>query len=104
MRLIDEALRTWRGLVMPSWEELAKSPAVAYLLDEETSRGDLARRIQWGASEPLPGWQLRWTVTRSDLHFQFVDVSGPGGFTLSSRDPCVIPRTHRIVPLGTNQE
>ena len=102
MRLIDEVLlRRSSWPAVPSWEEVAQSNVVASFRAEQGSRGDLARRIEWGASAPLPGWRMSWRTIGVEPLYALTDLRDPCGFTLSSQDLRVIPRRYRLVPIGT---
>ena len=62
----------------PTWEELAASSPVATLRGMGGPLGELARKIEWGGDEPLPGWEIH-------------HVSGPNAYAFSLtdlRDPC----------------
>ena len=106
MRLIDFVIsRTIsRSLVvrMPTWGDLAASPVVASLRGMRGPRGDLARRIAWGESTPLPGWSIDYVATTTDVRFALKDLRDPCGFTYSSQDPNVIPLRFTILPLQDN--
>jgi hypothetical protein len=93
-----------RQLFMPTWEALATSPAVNQLINTPGARGDLARQIQWGADEPLPGWGISYVTSRVDVRYALTDLRDPCAFTYSSMDPAVIPRTMRIVPLDQSSD
>jgi hypothetical protein len=86
----------------PSWETLARSKAVADLKNAPGTAGELARTIQWGASEPLPGWRLSYETTLTSVDFALTDATDPCSFTYSSRDPIVMPPNGRVLPLAPN--
>jgi hypothetical protein len=69
-----------------SWEELAASPAIATL----RAMGELARNIQWGSSEPLPGWRIRHITGDEAYAFSLTDARDPCGFTYSSDESGVV--------------
>jgi len=106
MRMIDFVIsRTIsRSLVsrMPTWDDLATSPVVASLRGMRGPRGDLARRIAWGESTPLPGWSIDYVAMAADVRFALKDLRDPCGFTYSSQDPNVIPLRFTILPLQEN--
>jgi hypothetical protein len=102
MRLIDDVLRAFPSLrsESPSWEDLATSSGVARLRNEAGVRGDPARRMQWGRSEPLPGWRISFRTsrlpvqsmgTRQKSTYSVTDRSDPCSFEFSSTDPRVVP-------------
>jgi len=61
--------------------------------------GELANKVQWGSSEPLPGWGLRYEADFVSVAFAMTDMRDPCWFTLSSKDPGVVPPYGRVVPL-----
>lgn len=74
----------------PTWEALAQAPAVASLRGMGGPAGDLARKIQWGAPEPLPGWRIHFVTSGEAYAFSLADVSDPCRFTYYSNDSGVI--------------
>jgi hypothetical protein len=84
----------------PSWETLARSKAVADLKNAPGPAGDLAKTIEWGSSEPLPGWRLSYEAALTSVVFALTDATDPCGFTYSSRDAVVMPPTARVLPLA----
>lgn len=101
MRLIDYVLSTPPLPRDRSWEAIARSPVIAELRSTIGPAGDLARRIQWGSPEPLPGWGLAYVVSGAAVRYALTDLTDPCSFAYSSSDPDVIPRGRaRIVPLS----
>jgi hypothetical protein len=101
MRLIDYVLSTPPLPRDRSWEALSRSSVVAELRSTIGPAGDLARRIQWGSPEPLPGWGLAYVVSGAAVRYAMTDLTDRCAFTYSSADPDVIPRGRaRIVPLS----
>ena len=43
--------------------------------------GDLARRMQWGSEEPLPGWEIHHVTREGAYAFSLTDTRDPCGFT-----------------------
>jgi hypothetical protein len=103
MRLIYATLETImsRGSAPLPWQSLGTSPEVMALRRRPDAMGELARRIEWGADEPLPGWGIAYVAARAEIRFALIDLRDPCGFTYSSNDPDVIPRGARIVPLDS---
>ncbi len=102
MRMIDEVLGSFPGLrsEAPGWQELVQSTGVKRLQGQPGAVGDLARKIRWGSSEPLPGWGIAYVPGRIDARYALTDLRDPCGFTYSSGDPDVIPPNRgRLVPL-----
>jgi hypothetical protein len=99
MNLIARALRMFQG-DPPTWEALASSAAVAALRQQ----GDpLASRIQWGSSEPLPGWGIAWVTVDGEARYALVDMRDPCGFSISSESLAGRPGPNggfRVVPLS----
>jgi hypothetical protein len=87
---------------LPTWESLAGSPVVQELQNAGTPAGALARKLQWGAAEPLPGWRIAYRVFGLEVRFELTDTRDPCRFSYSSSDPRVIPPgIARIVPLDS---
>lgn len=86
--------------VFPAWDALANLAAVAALRNGSGPAADLARRMDWGGAEPLPGWGIAYVATRTDVRFAMTDLRDPCGFSYSSTDPHVIPPSFgRVLPL-----
>jgi hypothetical protein len=90
-RLITMALE--RGARLPNqqpvyqtWEELTSSPTVASLRGMGGPLGDVARRMQWGTEEPLPGWQIHHVTGEGAYAFSLTDTRDPCGFTYYSNE------------------
>ena len=101
MRMIDHALYgTFSPVPAPKWESVASSPVVATLRGMAGPVGDLARKLRWGAKEPLPGWEFAFAPDPGG-GFTLTDVTDPCRFELSSSDPAVVPPRGRfgILPL-----
>jgi hypothetical protein len=103
MRLIARAIVMATGdsrpARFPSWEALASSPAVETLKQGSGAAAELARKMAWGTTEPLPGWRVSYVATLLDVRFALADERDPCGFTYSSADPQVIPPAGRLRPL-----
>jgi hypothetical protein len=94
-RLINTAMgRSSRPSTQPpdyqSWEELATSPSIASLRGMGGPIGELARKVQWGTSEPLPGWQIHHVTSARAYAFSLTDARDPCGFTYYSNESAVI--------------
>ena len=96
MRLIDDLLvdavfpGVPRGPV-PTWQGLSRSSKLPYLRGMGGPLGDLARKIDWASSEPLPGWAIEYNVTDKGVLFSLTDTLDPCRFKYSSDDPRVLP-------------
>jgi hypothetical protein len=109
VRLIDRALMRVGGTRMapyPSWEELANSPAIAVMRGSGGPLGEVARKMIWGADEPLPGWRIHYVTSGDAYALSLTDTLEGCGFTYHSNDTGVIteglPITRRgpgIVPI-----
>ena len=86
--------------VYQAWEELAASPTVATLRGMGGPQGDLARRMQWGSEEPLPGWEIHHVTREGAYAFSLTDVRDPCGFTYYSNDTGTIIEGHPIRGAG----
>ena len=100
-RLINMAME--RGTRLPNqqpeyqrWEALTSSPAVASLRGMGGPLGDVARRMQWGSEEPLPGWEIHHVTREGAYAFSLTDVRDPCGFTYYSNDTGTIVEGHPI--------
>ena len=82
----------------PDWQTLARSNPVAALKKRTGITGELANKIQWGTSEPLPGWRIRYLYGIS-VEYALTDITDDCRFTLSSNDPAVIAPRARTRPL-----
>lgn len=82
-RLID---RRPRNSEYPTWEELAKSQMVASYRGIAGARGDLVRKIQWGADQPLPGWRIHYVAAEDGYAFSLTDMRDPCQLTFASND------------------
>jgi hypothetical protein len=91
MRLIDHVLTT-PVRAEPPLEVWARLPAVADLRRAPGPAGELARKIQWGSSEPLRGWGLAYVTTGGSPRYALTDLTDPCAFAYSSADPEVLPR------------
>lgn len=85
--LINRVLeRRPRNSEYPTWEELGNSPMVASYRGIAGERGDLARKIQWGADQPLPGWRIHYVAAQDGYAFSLTDLRDPRGLTFASND------------------
>jgi hypothetical protein len=91
------ALPTGRGY--PHWQTLARTSAVAALKAQAGPMGQLANKMQWGTSEPLPGWRIQYTAGIA-VTYSLTDITDVCQFTMSSNDPKVIPPRGRTMPLS----
>jgi hypothetical protein len=105
-RVID---RRPRETDYPSWGDLAKSTAVSSFRGLAGSRGDLARKMEWGKDEPLPGWRIHYVAASEGYAFSLTDVRDPCQLTFASNDSAVViegrPADYRgrvrVVPLDS---
>jgi hypothetical protein len=100
-RLINMAME--RGARLPTqqptyqtWEELVSSRAVASLRGMGGPLGDIARQMQWGSDEPLPGWEIHHVTRERAYAFSLTDTRDPCGFTYYSNDTGTIVEGHPI--------
>jgi hypothetical protein len=83
VRILD---RRPRDAAYPSWEALGKSPMVNSYRGIAGKRGDLVRKIRWGADEPLPGWGIHYIATQDAYAFSLTDLRDPCALTFSAND------------------
>jgi hypothetical protein len=74
----------------PGWSDLAASGSVAMWRADGGPTGDLARKIRWGETEPLPGWEIHWVANADGYAFTLTDVRDRCGFSFSSDERGVI--------------
>ncbi len=88
-----------RQTAFPSWPALASSPAVTALRNRSGEAAELARKIEWGSREPLPGWGIAYAASTTDVRFALTDLRDECGFTYTSTDARVVPQVGRVLPL-----
>jgi hypothetical protein len=112
MDLINRVLeRHPKNAAFPTWEALAKSPAVASFRGMSGKRGELARKMTWGTDQPLPGWRIHYVAAQDAYAFSLTDMRDSCQFTYSSNDTGVViegrpangSRRPRVVPLDSSQ-
>lgn len=85
--LINRVLeRNPRNTAFPTWEALAKSPNIASLRGMAGRSGDLARKMDWGEEEPLPGWRIHYVAAEDRYSFSLTDIRDPCQLTFASND------------------
>jgi hypothetical protein len=94
----------------PSWEDLANSPVLDSYRSMGGRLGDLARKIEWGTDDPLPGWRIHYVSEKDEYAFSLTDIRDPCRFTYSSNDTGTViegspvgPNNFGIVPLDSSQ-
>jgi hypothetical protein len=103
VRLIARALMrvgATRMAPYPRWEELAGSSAVAALRGMGGPAGEVARKIRWGAAEPLPGWQIHFVTSGDSYALSLTDTLESCGFSYYSNDTGVISEGQPITGRG----
>ena len=109
--MINRALmRMRRDTGYPTWEALAKSPWIASLLAMSGPVGDLARKMQWGTDQPLPGWSLHYVAAQDAYAFSLTDMRDPCQLTLATNNTGVVIEGRpadsrgqlRVVPLDSS--
>jgi hypothetical protein len=103
MRMVDWTLADGAKLYAPSdssWP-LTDGRKVSELRAMDGAVGELARKIEWDAQFPLPGWRLSLTRGRGlPSVFSLIDTTDPCGFRFDSSDETVIPNRPRVQKLG----
>jgi hypothetical protein len=84
-----------RAPAYPTWEQVAGLAGLASLRSMGGPMGDLARRIQWGAREPLPGWRIHYVAGEDGYAFSLTDTRDPCAFTYSSNDTGIVSLSSR---------
>lgn len=82
-RILD---RRPRDSAYPAWEALGKSPMVNAYRGMAGKRGDLVRKIRWGADQPLPGWQIHYVAAQDGYAFSLTDLRDPCELTFAVND------------------
>jgi hypothetical protein len=113
VRLINRALMRVgpdRMRPYPTWQELANSPVVPTLRGMGGPMGDVARKMRWGAAQPLPGWDIHFVAAGDAYAFSLTDRRDACGPTFSSNDTGAIVEGQEVggqrfgvVPLDTRQ-
>jgi hypothetical protein len=80
----------------PTWDELATSTIVSTLRGMGGPTGELARKIHWGSSEPLPGWRMRHLATDDGYAFSLTDTRDPCGLAYYSDETGTIVEGHPV--------
>jgi hypothetical protein len=62
--------------------------------------GDVARRMQWGSEEPLPGWEIHHVTRDSAYAFSLTDTRDSCGFTYYSNDTGTVIEGHPVRGAG----
>jgi hypothetical protein len=99
MRMFDLIVRTFptARTQSPSWEEVSESAAVRRL---RAQGQELALKIRWGTTEPLPGWGIAWITGLTRSRYALIDLRDPCAFSYSSEDPEVLESgRYRTLPL-----
>jgi len=104
MRMIDWVMQQHgiQGL-RDAWPVMGNLSAAITLKNTGGRVGELARRIGWGADEPLPGWRMTLSPSnkaRPATVHSLTDTRDPCALRLMSTDPEVVPpRPYGIMPL-----
>jgi hypothetical protein len=108
IRILD---RHPRGSAYPTWEELAKSPRIESFRGIAGRRGEVARKMQWGGDEPLPGWRIHYVAAQDGYAFALSDLRDPCQLTFAANDtgmliegqPADLRGRPRVIPLDSTQ-
>jgi len=108
IRALDRLPRNDR---YPTWEALATSPRIASLRGMAGKNGDLARKMEWGADQPLPGWLVHYVASPDGYAFSLTDTRDPCEFTFASNDTGMViegrPANRwgqvRVIPLDSTR-
>jgi hypothetical protein len=73
-----------------TWETLGSAPIIGIWKGDGGPTGELARKIQWGSDEPLPGWRIHWVSEPTHYAFSFTDTRDPCGFTYTSDENGIV--------------
>jgi len=107
VRILD---RRPRDSGYPEWEALGKSQMVDSYRGMAGKRGDLVRKIRWGADEPLPGWSIHYVAEQDGYAFSLTDLRDPCELTFAANDSGMLiegsPADRRgqggVLPLGSS--
>ncbi len=94
------------GAPYPSWAELAVPGARLGRMDGGPM-GRLARQIDWGSGEPLPGWRVHYVADRSGYSLSMTDSRDPCGWTYFGDERGVVAQGYvlsapeRFVPVDS---
>ena len=103
--------RNRRDAAYPTWDALAKSPLVASYRGMPGRAGDLARRMQWGTDQPLPGWRIHYVAGENAYALSLTDIRDPCQLTIATNDtglviegrPASLRGQMRVIPLDSSQ-
>ena len=97
VRLINAAqgTRPFMGGYIP-WDQLGLADYVVSLRGDGSRAGELARRMNWGGSDVLPGWRVHFVVTPRAYAFSLRDVRDACGLTYWSDDSGVVVRGYPV--------
>jgi hypothetical protein len=112
VRVITQALArpSFSRAPYPDWEELADSQAVLRLRGLRGRDGDVARSMNWGAAEPLPGWRIHYLAAVNGYAVSLTDTRDGCSFTYHANDTSLlvagvaIQDRGRIVPLNEQMD
>ncbi len=79
----------------PSWEELAAAGARLGRMDGGPM-GRMARKVQWGSAEPLPGWRAHYVADRSGYALSLTDSRDKCGWTYFGDERGVVAQGYAL--------
>jgi len=88
----------------PSWDEVAVAGVRMGRMDGG-QMGRLARQLQWGADDLLPGWRVHYIADRNGYAFSLADSRDLCGWTYFSDERGLVAEGHtldapeRVVPI-----
>jgi len=66
------------------WDVLGGSTTIAMWKTDGGPSGELARKVRWGSSEPLPAWRIHWLNDDDQYAFTLTDMCDANGFAYVS--------------------
>jgi hypothetical protein len=100
-----------RDTPYPSWDALGMSPMVNSYRGMAGKRGDIVRKIEWGADQPLPGWRIHYVAEQDGYAFSLTDLRDPCSLTFASNDTGMVIEGRpadrsgqvRVIPLDSTR-
>jgi hypothetical protein len=83
----------------PNWAQLGEAGARLGRMDGG-ALGRLARTVQWGSLEPLPGWRAHYVADVSGYSLTITDARDACGWTYFADDRGVIGQGYPLEALG----
>jgi hypothetical protein len=84
-----------RSETYPTWEDLGAAGMRLGRMDGGPM-GRLARQVQWGTREPLPGWQAHYVADGNGYALSLTDTRDPCGWTYFGDERGVVAQGYAL--------